>query len=160
MECANRLKPVVDITHENVFRWALVGEQPVDVEPMRVTLKLGAQAVCSRPRVYLQQKSKRLADYVTRLEAAGMVYRNNQAVYGSVAMTIPKGANSSRLMSDSRAINANIEQAAMSMPNLEILTGLFAGAHAFCTGDILQDVWQMSLSSEVGPLFTMMTSVG
>ena len=67
-----------------------------------------------------------------RLADAGMVYRDDQASYGSFAMAIPKGPgkNSYRLVSDYRAVNATIEQAAMPMPNLEKLARLFAGARA------------------------------
>lgn len=62
-----------------------------------------------------------------------MVYRNDQAIYGSVAMAILEepGKNSYRLVSDFRAENTTIEQAARSMPNLEKLPRRFPGLGRF-----------------------------
>lgn len=74
--------------------------------------------------VYPPQKAERLADYMVRLEAAVMICRNNTAVHGSVAMASCKGASSSKLVSDFRAVNAKVEQAALPTPNLEALPAL------------------------------------
>lgn len=75
-----------------------------------------------------------------QLAEAGMVYRNNEETYGSVAMVVPKGKGMRgyRLVSDYRAVNPPIEQAAMLMPNLEELAKLFAVARAFCILDLIQ----------------------
>ena len=48
-----------------------------------------------------------------------MVFRNPQAIYGRVAMAIPKGSNTYRMVMDYRAVNDTIEPAAMPMPNVE-----------------------------------------
>ena len=47
---------------------------------------------------------------------AGMVFGNPQAIYGSVVMAISKDSNSYRMVTDYRAVNGTIEQAAMPMP--------------------------------------------
>ena len=103
------------------------------MEPTKVTQKPDARAVRSKPRKYPPHKAAWVAEHMQKLERAGMVYQNNQAVYGSVAMAVPKGEDSFRMVSDYRAVNATIEQASMPMPNLEHLARLAAGAHAFCT---------------------------
>ena len=57
-----------------------------------------------------------------------MVFRNPQAIYGSVVMAIPKGSNSYRMVTDYLTVNDTIEPAAMPMPSLEDKASLFAGA--------------------------------
>lgn len=103
-----RLKTVVVVTHEIVFRRALVEELHGNAEAIQVTLKSGAQPVSSRPRMCLPQKSKWLADHMGILEAAGMVYGSKQAVYGSVAMAFLKGVDSFKLLLDYRTVHAQI----------------------------------------------------
>lgn len=45
----------------------------------------------------------------------------------------------------------------MPMLNVKALVWLFAGAHAFCTLHMVHGFWQMPLSSEGQPLFTIVT---
>ena len=85
---------------------------------------------------------------MANLETAGMVFRNQQAIYASVAMAIPKESNSYRMVTDYRAVNNTFEPAVMPMPNLEDKASLFAGATAWCTLDMLQGYWQVPLSAE------------
>lgn len=47
-----------------------------------------------------------------------MVYRNNERVYGSIAMVIPNDEKDLRLLPEYRTGNATIEQAVFSIPNL------------------------------------------
>ena len=97
---------------------------------------------------------------MANLEIAGKVFRNPQAIYESVAMAIPKGSNSYRMVTDYRAVNDTIEPAAMSMPNLEDEASLFAVATAWCTLDMLQGYWQVPLSEDAREMFTMVTPGG
>ena len=159
-ESAMKLRDIVLNTHADAFRRALVGEPPARVEPMQVTLKPGSTAVQAKPRVYPPTKAKWLATHMGHLTQTGMVYPNFQAIYGSVAMAIPKGENNFRLVADYRAVNATIEPAAFPMPNLESMPGLFAQAQAFCTLDLLQGYWQMPLDPQAQELFTMVTTEG
>ena len=88
-----------------------------------------------------------------------MVYRNPQATCSSVAMAVPKGSGF-RMVADYRAINQQIEQAAMPMPRLEELGYLLRGAGAFCTLDMIQEYWQMPLHESGQELFAMMIAGG
>ena len=89
-----------------------------------------------------------------------MVFRNPHAIYGSVAMAIPKGSNSRRMVTDYRAVNETIEPAAMPMPNLEDKASLFAGATAWCTLEMLQGYWQVPQSEDAQEMFAMVTPEG
>ena len=159
-ECEDKLRKVVLGTHLNAFRRALTGEEAAKVQPMIVKRKPGAHAVRAKPRVYSPEKIPWLAEHMEHLEKAGMVFRNNQAIFGSVAMAIPKGEKDFRLVSDYRAVNALIEQNALPMPNLEDVARLFAHATAFCTLDLLQGYWQMPLRRDAREMFTMVTPGG
>lgn len=58
---------------------------------MRVKLKLCAHAVRPEPRVNPPHTAAELATHMGHSVATDMVNRNNQAVYGSVDVAIPKG---------------------------------------------------------------------
>ena len=84
----------------------------------------------ARPRVYSPQRTEWLTEHIRQLEASGMMYRNPQATCSSVVMAVPEGTGS-RMVADYRAINQQIEQAALPMPRLEELGYLLRGAGAF-----------------------------
>ena len=75
-----------------------------------------------------QPRRNGLHEHMANFETAGMVFRNPQAIYGSVAMGITKGSNSYRMVTDYRAVNDTIEPAAMPMPGLEDEPSLSASA--------------------------------
>ena len=87
----------------NAFRRALWGDPPARVESMRVQLKPGASAVKAEPRRYDPVKMSWLASCVAALLAFGLVFRNLQAVWSSLAMAVPK-KDSFRLVSDYKAL--------------------------------------------------------
>ena len=118
-ECAKMLRDIVFCTHLDIFRRVLLGDPPARVEPMTVRLQPGARAVRSKPRASLPAKAAWLHEQIDNLETAGMVFRNLQAINGSVAITIPKGFNSYRMVTGYRAVDDTIDPAAMPMPNLE-----------------------------------------
>ena len=89
-----------------------------------------------------------------------MVFRNPQAIYGSVVMAIPKGSNSYRMVTDYLTVNDTIEPAAMPMPNLQDKASLFAVATAWCTLDMLQGYWQVPVSKDAQEMFTLVTPEG
>ena len=94
------------------FRRALTGETPARVEPMRVTLKHGADLsqVTARSCVYSPDQGAWLKDHFELLCAAGMVYPNPQAICASVAMAFPKGSiKGYRLVADFSPINGQCE---------------------------------------------------
>lgn len=90
-----------------------------------------------KPREYLPQKLMWLAGHIPKLEEVRVVYHNNQAVYGSIAMGILKGARFLRLVSDYRTVDAKIEQVAMPVPNVGVMVKMIVGACALCMLDML-----------------------
>ena len=82
-------------------------------------LQPGARAVRAKPCASPPAKAAWLHEQIDNLETAGMVFRNLQAINGSVAITIPKGFNSYRMVTGYRAVDDTIDPAAMPMPNLE-----------------------------------------
>ena len=106
-------------TRFDVFHRALLGDPPAHVQPMTVRLQPGARAVWAKPRASPPAKAAWLYEHMANLETAGTGFRNPQAIYGSVAMAIPKGSNSNRMVMDYRAVNDTMTLAATPMPNLE-----------------------------------------
>ena len=123
-------------------------------------LQSGARAVRAKPRASPPAKATWLHEHMANLETVGMVFRNPQAIYATVAMATFKGFNSYRMVTNYRAVNDTIEPAAMPMPNLEDKASLFAGATAWCTLDMLQGYWQVSLSEGGQEMFTVVTPEG
>ena len=159
-KCAKMLRDIVFRTHLDVFRRALLDDPPARVEPMTVRHQPGARAVRAKPRASPPAKAAWLHEHMADLETAGMVFRNLQAIYASVAMAIPKGSNSCRMVTDYQAVNDTIEPAAMPLPNLEDKASLFADATAWCTLDLLQGYWQVPLREDDQEMFTMVTPEG
>ena len=118
----------------------MIGDPLAQVAPMVLRRKLGGLSVRARPRNHSPQKTEWLLEHFGKLEASGMVYRNPQATCSSVAMAVPKGSGF-RMVVDYRAINQQIEQAAMPMPRVEELGYLLRGAGAFRTLDMIQGYW-------------------
>ena len=58
----------------------------------------GVQAVRAKPRASQPVKTAWLHEDMTKFETAGMMFRDTQAIYGSVAMAIPKGSNTYRMI--------------------------------------------------------------
>ena len=54
----------------------------------------GARAVRVKPRASPPAKAAWLHVHMANFETAGMVFRNPQAIYASVALATPKGSNS------------------------------------------------------------------
>lgn len=67
-----------------------LGDQPARVEPLRVTVKRGAQPVKARPRVYNPMKTAWLASYMALLMALSPVFFNALAVWASAVIVTPK----------------------------------------------------------------------
>ena len=157
--CVARLREMVMERHRGAFRRALTGNPPARVQPMVAKRKQGTGKVRARPKIYSPRKTEWLAKHFAQLEAAGMVFRNPQATFASVAMAVPKG-DGFRMVADYRAVNQLVEQAAMPMPRLEELGMLLKGSGAFCTLDMIQGYWQTPLHESAQELFTMVTTGG
>ena len=112
--CPKMLRDIVFRTKLDAFRRAFLDEPPACVKPMTVQLQPCARAVRAKPRASPPAKAAWLHGHMCHLETARMVFRNPQAIYGSVAMAIPKDFNSYRMLTDYRAFNGNIKQAVMS----------------------------------------------
>ena len=104
-ECAKMLRDIVFRTHLDVFRRALLGDPPARVEPITARFQPRARAVRAKPRASPPAKAAWLHEHMANLETAGMVFRNPQVIYASVAMAIPKGSTSYRMVTDYRAVN-------------------------------------------------------
>lgn len=76
------------------------GESPSDVAPMNVTFV--ARPVRAKPRAYSPHKAASLATHMDPLTEPGTVYRNDQALYGRLAMANPEGLGKAgyRMVSD------------------------------------------------------------
>ena len=129
------------------------------MEPLRITLKPGARAVKARGRTYSPAKASWLAACVATLVALGLVFLNQQAVWASAAMAVPKKGGF-RFVSDYRAVNSQIEKVPVVMPNQEADRTRLKVACVFGKLDMLQGYWQCPLSEEAQEVFTIATPAG
>ena len=87
-ECAKMLRDTVFRTHLDVFHRALMSDPPARVEPMTVRLQPGTRTVRAKLRASPPAEAPWLHEHMANLETAGMVFRNPQVIYTSVAMAI------------------------------------------------------------------------
>ena len=153
-----RLREMLD-RHWNAFRRSLRGHPPARVEPLTVTFKPEAKMVKARGRVYSPIKTAWLATCIGTLVALGLVFHNMQAVWTSAAMAAPKKVVS-RLVSDHRVVNKQIEKVLGVMPNQEAEMADLRGATYFGKLDMPQGYWQIPLAAEAQEVFTIATSEG
>lgn len=130
LKCADRLRETVLGPYLSAFRHALVGEPPARVGSMVVRRQLGPVSVRAWPRAFRPAKAACLKEHFGQLEAAGMVVRNPQATFSSVAMAVRKGT-SFWMVADYRAVNRFVAQSTLLMPRKEQLRALVGGAAAF-----------------------------
>ena len=74
-------------------------------------------------------------------------------------MAVPKGYTF-RLVSDYKAVNAQVEKSPGVMPNHESGMRDLLGARFFGKLDLLQGYWQMPLAEEAQEIFTIATPSG
>lgn len=72
--------------HVNSFRRALRGNPPAKVEPRKIRVKPGVEAVIARLRRYDPTKSKWLPGYIAVLTALDLVIANLHAVWAFPAI--------------------------------------------------------------------------
>ncbi|CAN0031980.1 unnamed protein product, partial [Chrysoparadoxa australica] len=103
-----RLRRVVlDGEQRETFRASLGHDPPANVEPMRVTLKQGAEPIRARARKAKPEARRWLHEFMQLLVAAGLVYVNAQAVWASCVMARPKpGGKGYRMVGDFRPPNS------------------------------------------------------
>ena len=153
-----RLREILD-RHWNAFRRGLRGDPPARVEPLTVTFKPETKVVKARGRVYSPTKTARLARCIVSLVALGLVFRNLQAVWASVAMAAPKKGGF-RLVSDYRVGNKQTEKVPGVMPNQEAEMADLRGGILFGKLDMLQGYGQIPLAAEAQEVFTIATPEG
>lgn len=96
--------------YRGAFKRALIGDPSADVEPLRVRLNAATHAERATSRSMSPAKAEWLVEHLRQLEAGGMVHRNSQAAFASVAMAIPK-KDTYCMVADIRAANSLVEPA-------------------------------------------------
>ncbi|CAM9897432.1 unnamed protein product, partial [Chrysoparadoxa australica] len=157
-----RLKRIVlEGELRETFRASLGHDPPAAVEPMRVTMKQGAEPLRAKARKQKPEARKWLCEFMRLLVAAGLVYVNAQAVWASCVMARPKpGGKGYRMVGDFRPPNSVTIQCAYPMPLLEEVMGFCEGARCFFTFDGLKGFWQFPLAEDCQELFTFISEDG
>ncbi|ETV98987.1 hypothetical protein H310_08460 [Aphanomyces invadans] len=89
------------VRYEDVFRLTLGRDPPVDVAPLVVTLKQGAEPVRCKARRYSKEQRDFMANHVAELVAAGLCYRNPRSKWCSAPLIVKKpDANDFRMTVD------------------------------------------------------------
>ncbi|KAF0706972.1 hypothetical protein AaE_013844 [Aphanomyces astaci] len=99
------------LRYEDVFRLSLGRDPPVDVAPLRVTLKAGAEPVRCKARRYSKEQWDFMDKHVEELQAAGLCYRNPWSKLCSAPLIVKKPeANDFRMTVGVRPVNAHTER--------------------------------------------------
>ncbi|KAF0704037.1 hypothetical protein AaE_015135 [Aphanomyces astaci] len=110
------------LRYEDVFRLSLGRDPPVDVAPLRVTLKAGAEPVQYKARCYSKELRDFMAKHVEELQAAWLCCYNHRSKWCSAPLIVKKPeANDFRMAVDVRPVNAQTERIIWPMPMLEVI---------------------------------------
>ncbi|POM80151.1 Hypothetical protein PHPALM_2050 [Phytophthora palmivora] len=124
----------------DVFRLKLGNDPPVNVPPLKVTLKPDAVPVRCKARRYPPQHRDFMRRHVEELVAAGLCYRNPRSKWASPPLIVNKiGPDPFRMTVDVRTVNAQ---------TFYFLLDFFKG------------YWQFLLSLNSQELFSFLTDMG
>ncbi|KAF0712314.1 hypothetical protein As57867_004858, partial [Aphanomyces stellatus] len=149
------------VRYADVFRLTLGRDPPVDVEPLRVTMKAGAEPVRCKARRYSKEQRDFMARHVDELKAAGLCFRNPRSKWCSAPLIVKKPeVNEFRMTVDVRPVNAQTERIIWPMPMLEIILDHLDGAEFFFVLDFFKGYWQFALHEDSQEMFSFLTDTG
>jgi hypothetical protein len=134
---------------KDVFRLKLGADPLVNVKPLVIKLRDGAEPVRMSARKYALLQLKFMRDKIHELEELGLVYKNTGAEWASPPLILPKpGTDQYRITVDLRVPNASTKPTAWPMPNLQDELHDLHGSEVFATLDFFQGNWQISLHND------------
>ncbi|KAF0774477.1 hypothetical protein AaE_001823, partial [Aphanomyces astaci] len=149
------------LRYEDVFRLSLGQDPPVDVAPINVTLKSGAELVRCKARRYSKEQREFMAKHVEELQAAGLVYPNPRSKWCSAPLIVKKPeAVDFRMTINVRPVNSQTERIIWSMPMLEVILDHLSGAVFFFTLDFFKGYWQFALDMGSQEMLSFLTDMG
>ena len=149
------------IRFEDVFRTKLGRDPPVDMPPLKVTLKKDAKPVKCKARRYPVAHRDFLKKHVEKLVEHGLVYRNPNSKWCSPPLIVNKpGVNQFRMTVDVRGVNGQTISIAWPMPMLDVIMEKLKGAKYFFSLDFFKGYWQFKLHAESQELFSFLTDEG
>ena len=142
--------------YQQIFRLKLGKETPALVESRKLIMKEGAQPRKCTARKYPEAQRLFMEKECKILEENGMIYENNNSLWCSNALVVPKG-NGFRLVNDARTTNAQIMHTQWPMPILEVCLMHLSGKQYFSTIDLFKGYWQFPLHPDSQEYFSFMT---
>ena len=130
---------------------------------MRINIPDGTPPVGVRARRYNPTQRAIIIDYVTKLQASGVIGRVPLGEHGgwnSQLLMIPKPDGSLRPTLDLRAVNAATQPMVTSLPRIEDCLDAMQGAHWITVMDISQCYFQMNLHPDDRKYTAFTTPVG
>jgi hypothetical protein len=134
---------------KGVFRLTLGADPPVNVKPLVIKLRDGAEVICMSALKYAPPQLKFMRDMIRELEELGLVYKNTIAEYASPPIILPKtGPDQYRMTVDLRVPNASTKPTALPMPNIQEELHDTHCSEVFATLDFCQGYWQIPLHKD------------
>jgi len=119
-------------------------------------MKGGAQPRKCTARKYPEAQHLFMESECNLLEENGMIYENNESLWCSNALVVPKG-NGFCLVNDCRVTNSQIMHTQWPMPILEVCLMHLSGKQYFSTIDLFKGYWQFPLHPDSQEYFSFMT---
>ena len=149
------------VEYADVFRLSFGSDPPVDIEPLRVRLREGAQPIKCKNRRYPAAHQAYLEEHIKELEDAGLMTPNHRSRWASPPRVVPKKEpNQYRMTVDLRAVNAVTEPMPWPMPDLESAMGKVERARHFFNVDWFRGYWQLPLHPDSQEMYSIMTHRG
>jgi Reverse transcriptase (RNA-dependent DNA polymerase) len=133
----------------DIWSTSLHAGPPAKLPPLVINLKPDAIPVRVRLRRYSQEQRDFLKQFVSQLEAAGLIYRNPRAAWCSAPLLVPKpGPAQFRFTVDLRPVNRQTVPCSWPMPHVESELARLCNSHYFATFDLSHGYWQLPLAAQ------------
>lgn len=132
------------------------------VTPLKVQLVPNAVPKKVRVRSYSKEAREFMQQTFQEMERHGMLYRNDDCVWASPVMVVPKPgkAGQFRLVVDLRWINRMTQPIQAGMPLIDEILEECKGAKYFFVIDLLKGFWQVLVDPSCQEYFSYMTPDG
>ncbi|POM64770.1 Hypothetical protein PHPALM_19656 [Phytophthora palmivora] len=147
--------------YRDVFRIQLGRDPPVDMPPLKVTLKPNATPARCKARRYPAEHRAFMKKHVKELIDARLCYRNLHSKWCSPPLVVKKvDPGDFRATVDVRRVNAQTLRLLWPMPILEVIMDYLTDSELYFLLGFFQGYWQFILSLECQELFSFLTDMG
>ncbi|KAE8983544.1 hypothetical protein PF011_g21139 [Phytophthora fragariae] len=147
--------------YRDVFRLVLGRDPPVDMPPLKVTLKPDSEPVRCKARRYPEEQRQFMRRHVEELVRSGLCYWNPHSKWCSPPLIVRNpDVDDFRMTVDVHRVNVRTLRILWPMPMPEVVLGHLREAKFFFALDFFKGYWPFLLDPSCQELFSFLTDMG